>query len=429
VPDPSAPAVTRTWVDLRHSSLVRRVAADYAFAHERLADFFAGAPTSADAWQSAIARTQAYPRERRALVDLLLAQQARRGAPPVARAAAERFADPKAVAVVTGQQAGVFGGPLYTLLKALTAVRLAAKATAEHGVPTVAVFWIDAEDHDWEEVASTTVLDADLHAHRLTLPPPRGAGERPVAALTLDERCRDMLADLRRLLPPTEFTPDLLSDLERSYAPGVGVADAFGQWLEHWLGPQGLVVFDAADPGAKPLARPVFHHELAHPGRTATLAAEAGARLRELGYHAQVETAADAVALFHLDGGRHAIRRQGQTLVSGVEHYTPAQLAALADAHPEQFSPNVLLRPIVQDTLFPTACYVSGPSELAYLGQLRRVYEAFGVPMPIVHPRIMATLLDAPARRFMTKYGLELEALQPQDEARLNRLLESQLPP
>jgi bacillithiol biosynthesis cysteine-adding enzyme BshC len=207
------------------------------------------------------------------------------------------------------------------------------------------------------------------------------------------------------------------------------MADAFGQWLEHCLGDRGLVVFDAADPAAKPLAAGVFRDELLHAGRTSALAGEAGAALEALGYHAQVDRMADHVALFHLEDGRHPIRRHGPLLVAGTAERTPEQLAAVATAHPERFSPNVLLRPIVQDTLFPTVCYVGGPSELAYLGQLRGVYEAFGVPMPIVHPRVTATLLDASSRRFMTRYGLEFEALQAQDEARLNRLLEAQLPP
>ncbi len=107
----------------------------------------------------------------------------------------------------------------------------------------------------------------------------------------------------------------------------------------------------------------------------------------------------------------------------------PGALATEAAASPERFSPNVLLRPIVQDTLFPTICYVAGPSELAYLGQLREVYEHFGVPMPLIHPRATATLADSATARFLTRYSVPLEDLQPQDESALNRLLHTQLPP
>ena len=420
--------VNRSAVDLRQSSLVRRLAVDYAYAYDTLDGFYAGNPTSPAAWRAAVERTRAYPRDRAAIAEVVRAQQERRGAPPEARAAAEGLRDASTVAVVTGQQAGLFGGPLYTLLKALTAIRLADDTTAG-GVPAVAVFWIDSEDHDWDEVASTTVLDAELRPHRITVERSAGADDRPVAFVRLDDRIQTAVAALREALPQTEFTAPLLADLEHDYAAGTGMAEAFGRWLERWLGSRGLVVFDGADPAAKPLASRAFAHELETDGPTAALAADAGAALASLGYHAQVGVNPDGIALFHLDGGRHAIRREDGRLVAGTVDFSLEQLLALARSSPQHLSPNVLLRPVVQDTLFPTVCYVSGPSELAYLGQLRGVYEHFGVPMPLVFPRVTATILDAAASRFLSRYGVQFEALQPQDEAWLNRLLEAQLPP
>jgi bacillithiol biosynthesis cysteine-adding enzyme BshC len=420
--------VSRSAIDLRQSSLVRRLAVDYAYAYDALAQFYAGNPTSPDAWRAAVARTRSYPRDRDAIVDVLRAQQERRGAPPEARAAAERLRDAATVAVVTGQQAGLFGGPVYTLLKALTAIRLASDATAG-GAPAVAVFWVDSEDHDWQEASSTTVLDAELQPHRITLERPAGGEDRPVAWVPLDGRITDATTTLRETLPTTEFTASLLADLEQDYTAGMGMAEAFARWLERWLGSRGLVVFDAADPAAKPIASSVFVRELEAPGHTAALAADAGATLASLGYHAQVDAHPDGIALFHLDGGRHAIRREGGHLVAGTAAFGLDELQAMARTSPEHLSPNVLLRPIVQDTLFPTVCYVSGPSELAYLGQLRGVYEHFGVPMPLMYPRLMATVLDSAAARFLSRYEVPFERLQAQDEAWLNRLLEAQLPP
>ena len=154
----SAPAVTG--LDLRTLPWVRRFAADYSHEFAPLAPFFAGNPAEPAAWTSVIARTTAFARDRDRLADVIEAQQRARGAPPAAVDATARLRDRRSVAIVTGQQAGLFGGPLYTLLKALTAVKVASEVTRDHGVPTVAVFWIDSEDHDWEEVASTTVLDA-----------------------------------------------------------------------------------------------------------------------------------------------------------------------------------------------------------------------------------------------------------------------------
>src|SRR5262245_46315852 len=209
------------------------------------------------------------------------------------------------------------------------------------------------------------------------------------------------------------------------------MADAFGRWLEDVLGDRGLVVYDSSDPASKPLVSTVFARELSQPGHTVKLAALAGSDLTARGYHAQVHAHDDSLALFHLnadDGGRRAIRQQDGGFVVGDQLFPAAALVEQATAMPAGFSPNVLLRPVVQDTLFPTICYVAGPNELAYLGQLRGVYQHFGVPMPLFYPRASATILDSNALRFLTKYNLPLEALQAQDEAALNELLKSQIP-
>ena len=162
------------------------------------------------------------------------------------------------------------------------------------------------------------------------------------------------------------------------------------------------------------------------PGETVQLAALAGSDLAARGYHAQVHAQDDSLALFHLDRRRRrAIRQQdGSFVVGDAAVRRRRRWSSRRRERPAGFSPNVLLRPIVQDTLFPTICYVAGPNELAYLGQLRGVYEQFGVPMPLMYPRASATLLDSAALRFLTKYKLPLEALQAQDEAALNELLE-----
>jgi bacillithiol biosynthesis cysteine-adding enzyme BshC len=164
------------------------------------------------------------------------------------------------------------------------------------------------------------------------------------------------------------------------------------------------------------------------PGHTVKLAALAGSDLTARGYHAQVHAQDDSLALFHLTGGRRSIRQQDGRFVVGDRHYPASTLVQQATQDPSGFSPNVLLRPIVQDTIFPTICYVAGPNELAYLGQLRGVYEHFGVPMPLMFPRASATRVDAAAVRVLNKYKLPLEALQPQDEAALNELLKAQIP-
>jgi len=407
---------------------MRRLAVDYAYDFDGLAPFFAGHPSSAAAWQQVIARTQAHARDRARLSSVLAAQQDRRGAPEAARAAAAQLADAKTVAILTGQQAGLFGGPLFTLLKALTALKLADRVARDHGVPCVAVFWIDAEDHDWDEVRTCTILDQALEPQTVSLPARTDGQPAPVATVSLDATAEAAIQALERLLPETDFRPELLAQLRQAYAPGARMADAFGAWLEQLLGARGLVVYDASDPAAKPLAAPVFAHELRHPGETLRRAAQTGLDLVARGYHAQVHAQPDACALFHIAPGRRGIRLHEGDLLVGEDRHAADALRREAAEHPDHFSPNVLLRPIVQDTIFPTVGYVAGPSELAYLAQLRGVYEHFGVPMPLVYPRTTATLLDSGGMRFLGKYGVALEQLQPQDEAALNELLRTQIP-
>jgi bacillithiol biosynthesis cysteine-adding enzyme BshC len=311
----------------------------------------------------------------------------------------------------------------------VTTIQLARRVSAEQGTPVVPVFWVDAEDHDWEEIRSCTVLDAEFQPKTITLPDPEGAGELPVAALTLDQRIDDGLGALRASLPETDFSEEVIASLRAAYRPGVGMAEAFARWIEALLGPYGLVVFESADKAAKPLARPVFLKELQAPGKTSALAAQAGEQLAARGHDPQVMPQPDSLALFHLNSVRRAIRRQGERLIIGDTEVTPDALQREAETDPARFSPNVLLRPIVQDTLFPTICYVAGPSELAYLGQLGGVYEHFGIPMPLMFPRASATLVDSSTARFLSRYDFQLGDLRAQDESALNRLLQSQLPP
>jgi len=238
----------RVPVDVRRFPWVNRLAADYAYNFQSLAPFYAGDPATYAAWADAIAKAQGFARTPAKIAAVIAAQQQRRGAPANAVKAAQHLADPRAVAVLTGQQAGLFGGPLFTLLKALTALKLADEIAHTHHVPVVAIFWIDAEDHDWNEVRSCTVLDADLTTHAVGLPAEAAAESAPVATVQLDERVVAALDELERVLPTTEFTTGLLADLRKAYAPGVGMAEAFGRWLERVLGDRGLVVYDASDP-------------------------------------------------------------------------------------------------------------------------------------------------------------------------------------
>lgn len=427
--EPFAPTgAVRDAIDPRRFPWIRPLASEYTRDFGRVASLFAGNPADPSAWRQTIDRVARASRDRAAMHAALVRQLTLRGAPQEALDAAARLAQPSSVAILTGQQAGVFGGPLYTVFKAVTAVQLARQVRATYGVEAVPVFWVDTEDHDWEEVRSARILDCEGSLADIVLPDMPGAGQHPVARIVFDEGVSGAIDRLGELMAPTEFTGDVLAALRRRYRPGAHAGAAFAGWIEDLLGRQGLVVFEADDPSVKPLVADSFALEL--DGRpTSRLAREAGRTMAGLGHAPQVEPADDAVAVFYLDGdGRRSLRARGDQYLVGDTLRPAASLRAEALEHPARFSPNVLLRPIVQDRLFPTACYVAGPAELAYQAQLGGVYRAFGVEAPLLYPRASATLLDGAAMRFLERSGLPLESLQGRDDATLNTWLGSQLP-
>ncbi len=420
-------------IDYRRLPWTTRLIRDYCHEDDRLHPFFVGSPSDPTVWAETIRTRQAWPAQHAEIGAVVGAQLRSRGAPPAALASAEKLADPETVAIVAGQQAGLFGGPLFTLLKALTAVGLARRVSAEHNVTAVPVFWVHGEDHDLDEISSSGVLTSDLELHTVTVPLESASGQ-PASEMRLPDSITDVVADLRERLPETEFTSALFQQLAEIYQPGTGMVEAFSRWMDMLLGPLGLVVFDASDANAKPMVRTLFDRELDIPGETSRLATAAGDSLTTLGYHAQVTPESDAVALFYLGDTRQAIRlqsadhRAGPAFEIGTEVVPSDQLRARLVERPEAFSPNVLLRPVVQDAIFPTVATVAGPSELAYLAQLRDVYRHFGVPMPIMYPRASATLVDQATLKFLDRYKVDFEMLPPQDDGLLNRLLAALLP-
>lgn len=426
----SSTDVIRQAIDVRRFPWIRPLVGAYASDFTSVAPLFAGDPSDPAAWRQTIARVSGAKRDHAALSGLLIRQLERRSAPTAARAAAAKFSDARSVAVVTGQQAGLFGGPLYTLLKAVTTIQLARRIESEHGVPAVPVFWVECEDHDWAEVRSAHVLDADCALQDIVMDDVDGAGVRPVAALVLDEGVLGAIEALDALLPASEFRAELLKELRATYTPGAGMATAFASWLDRLLGPHGLVVYEANDAGAKPLVADLFSAELRDPARTAALVHDAGAVMQKLGHTPQVESSADGTALFYMDAsGRRPIKRRGADFAIGDMTRPASDLVAEALSRPERFSPNVVLRPLVQDRIFPTACYVGGPSELAYQAQLAGVYRAFGVEPPLLFSRASVTLLDSGAAKFLERHDMAFESLHAQDESALNHLLATLMPP
>lgn len=418
-------------LDLRQlpgtSSLVR----DYVHAFPRLASFYAGNPQGPGAYQEQADRCDARAYRRQELRDLLLAQNAGWDAPHSVRQRIEELGHPRAVAVVTGQQTGLFGGPLFTLYKALTAVQLAARVQAELRRPVIPVFWMASEDHDLPEADHVQLLDRTGSLVTVRHAPWGSPGGFIPANLRLGPAIAETLARAWALLPATEFAPALRDALGQAFAPERTLAEAFARWMVHLLGACGLVLVDGADPGLKRLAAGILQRELDEAPRSSRLILEASQSLRSLGYPVQIEARPDGVNCFLLREGRRSLVRDGNgfRLRDSKQMIPAAELLRLARDEPERFSPNVVLRPVVQDALFPTLAYVAGPGELAYFAQLRPVYQAFDVLMPLVVPRASLTLVEPRIGELLERFRLGLTDLTLEPGQLASRVLRAHLPP
>jgi bacillithiol biosynthesis cysteine-adding enzyme BshC len=322
----------------------------------------------------------------------------------------QRLSRAGSFAVVTGQQVGLFGGPAFTIYKALTTVRLA-NYLAEQGVPVVPVFWLATEDHDLAEVAEVGTLDDEYNLISLAdhgdSPSPRS----PVANVRLTHESTQALARLEACLPSAPSRDALLQDLRETYTPGATWVEAFGRFMARLLSPWGVILLNALDPALHQLSTEVYSQALERAQEFRAKLLERSQLLSRSGYHAQVKVTEDSTLVFVTrEGNRVPIHQHdGDYFVEGTQKVSLDELRRELAADPLAFSPNALFRPLVQDTLLPTIAYIAGPSELAYLGQAHVLYEAFGRPQPVLFPRAAFTLLDHRVQRLIDKYRLSVE--------------------
>lgn len=315
-------------------------------------------------------------------------------------------------AVVSGQQVGILGGPLYTIYKIITLIKLTEQLNQNFpGIQFVPIFWLEGEDHDFDEVNKIKIVTSDNHLKTIDYQLKTKIGQHgPVGSYTF-ENILDLLNHLQSALPNTEFKSKVLEIAEACYYDGATFEKSFVKLINELFPKAGIIFISSNDCGVKKLLSEIFQKEIESHPKTCQLVIQRSAEL-EHKYHAQIKPRALNLFLFH-KGGRYLIEpRENDYSLKGTRKFlTKEEIQQIVNETPELFSPNVVLRPICQDTILPTAVYVGGPSEIAYFAQLKPIYEEFQVGMPILYPRATATLVEEKVAKILDKYELDLLSL------------------
>lgn len=354
----------------------------------------------------------AYRVDRGRVCDALAAMNQRWGAGEETRKNIEQLREADCIAVVSGQQAGLFTGPLYTIYKALSAVKLAG-CLQQRNTKAVPVFWIAAEDHDFAEVAKAELIGRDCQLKSVAVSEALHREGQPVGHVKLDESIGTVIDELFELLPASEFAADMKALVKNAWQPGRGYVESFATMMTALLGRYGLIFLDPLDPALKQLAAPLYSEAARRAPEIAAALEQRSAELERAGYHAQVLATANSFPLFLHDeeDRRHAVVRieNGKYRTKASEQaYTAEELATLAQEQPERFSPNVTLRAVVQDYLLPTIAYYGGAAEIAYFAQTAEVYRLLDRPATPILPRSSLTMIEHHTGRLLGRYDLTL---------------------
>ena len=375
----------------------------------RVSAFYAHPPTAAGI-DAAARATKLDPSVRKVVVEILREQNTHFSPQGELDAATARNLDrlaSGAIAVVTGQQVGLFSGPAYTIYKALSAIRCA-EETTRRGVDAVPVFWLASEDHDLAEI-NHAFWNTRNGLSRYELPDEESG--RRVGEIVLGEAIEPLVADAAQTLEGP-FAERVAIALRETYTRGETYASAFGKLMARLFAGRGIIFLNQLDARFHKLWIPQFQNAARSADRLADALLARAKELESTGFHAQVKVTRETTLLFwSRSGRREPVRAKNGSFIVGDSEVSAVQLEDAISRQPEAFSPSALLRPAIQDSILPTAAYIGGPAEIAYMAQAQIVYEACGVKMPAVLSRASFTIIDQPIERFLAHYGLDIRDL------------------
>jgi len=321
------------------------------------------------------------------------------------------LSDSKTMAIVTGQQLGILGGPLYTFYKIITAIKLSRYLSERYDdYNFVPVFWLEGDDHDFNEIRSIKLPDDSNKIQNISYGEAIDEEDvkQSVGLLKFDDSINEFINNLSKHLRETEFTKNIIEQIQYFYKPGKSFKDSFFELIHTLFDKYGLVIFNPLDDKVKQLLKPVFRKEIIDFREHTEKLVYVSATLEDI-YHAQVKV--KPVNLFlRVENGRYSIEPTdyGFKLKRKRKSFTQNELLEILEKEPQRFSPNVLLRPICQDYLLPTSFYVGGPSEVSYFAQILPLYEFYNLTPPVIYPRSSATLVEKNIGSILDKHTIDI---------------------
>ena len=396
---------------IRHTEIPSssRLFTDYLYSFGEVSRFYHHPPQS-DQFSSAAAEVKITAEHRAALVVALRNQNAAAGAETAANL--DRLAQQNTVVVATGQQVGLHGGPVFSIYKALTAIRTA-EELRNQGISAVPVFWLATEDHDLAEVEQTWMLDQENRPLRIEAKTNALPGQ-PVGGVRLTDYKQGAAdsghAAVAAALANLPFGASAIKLVADAYSEDCSFGTGFRALFEQLFRRHGLILLDPMDPALRRLSAPLLGKAIERAGDLNPQLIARSEELERAGYHVQVHVTTETSPVFLINSRqRTALRLHESHYDAGDATYSTPDLLRRLEENPEQFSPNVLLRPVIQDFLLPTAVYVAGPAETAYMAQAEVLYGNLLGRMPVVMPRAFFTIVDARAEKYLSRYQLSLQ--------------------
>lgn len=331
------------------------------------------------------------------------------GTYPVVEESIKKLENEKALAIVTGQQLTVFGGPLFTIYKIVTAIKKAEEFERKYNRPVVPVFWLADEDHDYEEAAEFNLPVQD--EIRRFFYEKESAPEARVHEISFENALDAFIEEIKKSQHETDFTSELWPLLEKGYTKGKTFGFAFGKMILNLFSDHGVILCGTNSVTAKELTKEVLADSVKHKNPLFEALNDQTEALENEGYSGQVQVHKSNLFIIDDEGNRNKLNTENDIWLdeSSGETYTDDQLISLIQESPQKFSPNVFLRPLLQSKLLPDVAYVAGPGEVAYYAQLKPLYNAFNLQMPVIIPRLSATIIESSVERHSQKLPFQLE--------------------